>query len=231
MFMVIMIFLIVALIMSAVVHEVAHGYMAYRLGDNTAKDLGRLTLNPIKHLDMFGSIILPLVLVLTKSSFFLAWAKPVPYNPYKLKDYRWGDLKVALAGPGANLILATFFGLLARFLPIAFSDKIYLTNHFLMGQNDQLLTMMSGSFANSLFAMSIVLCILNLALMIFNLVPIPPLDGSKIAIAFMPAKGREVFYRLEAYGLIILIVLIALNFFSFIAPIIFSAFSLLTGLK
>ncbi len=225
-----MIFLIAALIMSAVVHEVAHGWMAYRLGDTTAKDLGRLTLNPIKHLDLFGSIILPLVLILTKASFFLAWAKPVPYNPYRLKDYRFGDLKVALAGPGANLILATIFGLTARFLPLANADKIQLINQFFLGANDQLLAMMSGSFVNSLLVMSVILCILNLALMIFNLVPIPPLDGSKIALALLPESGRQAFYRLEAYGLFILIILIALDFFRFIFPAVLFLFQLLVGL-
>jgi Zn-dependent protease len=228
--MAIMIFLIAALIMSAVVHEVAHGAMAYYLGDTTAKDMGRLTLNPIKHLDLFGSILLPLVLILTKSSFFLAWAKPVPYNPYRLRDYRWGDLKVALAGPGANLIMAAIFGLTARFLPLATNDKIQLAGQFLQGANDQLLALMSGSIMNSLFVMSVILCFLNLVLMIFNLVPIPPLDGSKIAVAFLPPGGRQAFYRLEAYGLFILIILIALNFFSFIAPLVFYVFSLLTGL-
>lgn len=228
--MAITIFIIIALIMSAVAHEVAHGWMAYRLGDSTAKDLGRLTLNPIKHLDLFGSIILPLVLVLTKSPFFLAWAKPVPYNPYALKDYRWGDLKVALAGPGTNLILATFFGLLTRFLPISQPDKIQLINQFMLGEHNQLLAMMSGSLANSIFVMASILCILNAVLMVFNLVPIPPLDGSKIAVTFLPQKGREAFYRLEVYGIFILIILIALNFFSFMFPVVSWIFQTLTGL-
>lgn len=228
--MLITIFVVVALIMSAVVHEVAHGAMAYYLGDTTAKDLGRLTLNPIKHLDLFGSIILPLVLILTKAGFFLAWAKPVPYNPYRLKDYRFGDLKVALAGPGANLIMATFFGLLARFLPLASNVKIGLINMFLMGDNTTLLGAMSGSLVTSVFVLSVIFCILNLALMIFNLVPIPPLDGSKIALTFLPESGRQAFYRLEAYGIIILVVLISLGVFNFIAPLLFYLFQLIIGL-
>jgi Zn-dependent protease len=227
--MLITIFVIVALIMSAVVHEVAHGAMAYRLGDTTAKDLGRLTLNPFKHLDLFGSIILPLVLVLTKAGFFLAWAKPVPYNPYRLKDYRFGDLKVALAGPGANLIMATFFGLLARFLPLGLNAKIGLINLFLMGENAELLGAMSGSLVSSIFVLAVIFCILNLALMIFNLVPIPPLDGSKVALTFLPEGGRQAFYRLESYGIIILVVLIALGVFNFIAPLLFYLFQLIVG--
>jgi Zn-dependent protease len=228
--MLITIFVICALIMSAVVHEVSHGAMAYYLGDTTAKDLGRLTLNPIKHLDLFGSIILPLVLVLTKSPFFLAWAKPVPYNPYRLRDYRFGDLKVALAGPLSNLIIATFFGLFVRFLPLTVNIKISLINMFLMGDNNTLLTAMSGSLVTSTFVLSVIFCILNLALMIFNLVPIPPLDGSKVAIAFLPESGRQAFYRLEAYGMIILIVLISLGVFGFMFPLISWLFQLITGL-
>jgi Zn-dependent protease len=228
--MAITVFLIIALIMSAVVHEVAHGWMAYRLGDSTAKDLGRLTLNPFKHLDLFGSIVLPAVLVLTKASFFLAWAKPVPYNPYRLRDARWGELKVALAGPLSNLILASFFGLTARFLPLAELGKVQIINSFFTGDNEQLLTMMSGSFLGSIFAMSVIFCILNLALMVFNLVPIPPLDGSKIASAFFSDKGREVFYRMEQYSLIILVVLIAMDFFRFITPLVIFLFRTLIGL-
>lgn len=228
--MLITIVIIVALIMSAVVHEVAHGAMAYYLGDTTAKDLGRLTLNPLKHLDWFGSVALPLILVLTKASFFLAWAKPVPYNPYKLKDYRWGDLKVALAGPGSNLIMAVFFGLIVRFMPIMTSVKVELLTQFFSGNNDQLLGLMSGSFNNSVVILAAIMCFLNLALMIFNLVPIPPLDGSKIAIAFLSEKGRQAFYRMESYGLLILLLLIAFDFFSFMFPLVINMFTLITGL-
>ena len=204
--------LIILFLFSVVIHEVSHGAVAYKLGDPTAKHAGRLTLNPLKHLDMFGSVILPLMLVLMAKfaggGIIFGWAKPVPYNPYNLKNQKWGPAMVAAAGPGANLLIALIFGISLRFFPATSSVYIY----------------------NLAYIFSIIVWI-NILLAIFNLVPIPPLDGSKIAIAFMPAKGREVFYRLEAYGLIILIVLIALNFFSFIAPIIFSAFSLLTGLK
>ena len=223
--------LIICLIMSAVVHEVSHGAMAYYLGDSTAKDLGRLTLNPIKHLDLFGSIILPLILLITKANFFLAWAKPVPYNPYNLKDYKYGDLKVALAGPGSNLILAASFGLAARFLPLAYLAKINLTNLFFAGDNAGLLALMSGSFLNSLFVLSVILVMINLALMVFNLVPVPPLDGSKILLTVLPERGRQAFYRLERWGMLILLLLIALDFFSLIVPVILFLFSLLTGLK
>src|SRR5574344_2766133 len=112
------IFYVAILVMSVVIHEVAHGYSAYLLGDNTAKLQGRLTLNPIKHLDPFGSVILPLLLVLTNSGFIIGWAKPVPYNPRNLRNGRKGDFIVSISGIVANLIVAILFGLIIRFLPL-----------------------------------------------------------------------------------------------------------------
>ena len=227
--MLIMIFAIIALIMSAVVHEVAHGWTAYKLGDDTAKMLGRLTLNPIKHLDLFGSVILPLILVISHSPFFLAWAKPVPYNPYRLRDLKYGPLKVALAGPLSNLIMAVGFAILARLLMIPQHTKLELAINFFQGSFDNLLGMMSGSFINSLFVMFVILVTINLALMIFNLIPIPPLDGSKIIYTFLPARAQEAFHRFEVYGIFVLILLIALGVLDFIGPTLVFCFSWLVG--
>jgi len=103
-------FLIAVLVMSVVIHEVAHGYAAYMQGDVTAKYQGRLTLNPIKHIDPLGSVILPGILLLLQTPFLFGWAKPVPYNPYNLSDQRWGELKVAIAGPLSNVAIALVFG-------------------------------------------------------------------------------------------------------------------------
>ncbi len=112
-------FYVIVLIMSIVIHEVAHGYSAYLLGDDTARLSGRLTLNPIRHLDPFGSVILPLLLfITTKGSFLIGWAKPVPYNPANLRNGRRGNMIVAFAGIAANLIIAIIFGLLIRFAPV-----------------------------------------------------------------------------------------------------------------
>src|SRR3989344_5606991 len=111
------IFLIAVLLFSVVLHEVSHGVVANQLGDPTAKNAGRLTLNPIPHLDLLGSIILPLFLILTKVGFVFGWAKPVPVNPFNFRDQKYGSLKVALAGPASNLFLALVFGLALRFLP------------------------------------------------------------------------------------------------------------------
>ena len=112
------IFSIAILVMSVVIHEVAHGYAALWQGDVTAKYAGRLTLNPIKHLDPFGSVILPLLMALLPGNLIFGWAKPVPYNPYNLKNQRWGELIVAAAGPISNVIIALVFGLLIRFSPV-----------------------------------------------------------------------------------------------------------------
>src|SRR3989344_5222539 len=117
------IFWIIALLYSVVIHEVSHGAVAYSLGDPTAKNLGRLTLNPIKHLDMFGSVFLPLISFML-GGFIFGYAKPVPYNPENLRDRKYGPAKVALAGPASNIALAVLFGLTLRFLPDVFSSSL-----------------------------------------------------------------------------------------------------------
>ena len=155
------ILIVVILILSVVIHEVAHGYAALWLGDTTAYYAGRLTLNPIKHLDMFGSVILPILLSFT--GFIFGWAKPVPYNPYNLKNRRWGELLVAVAGPASNIILALIFGLIIRFVNL-----------------DAGLILVAGLIVQ-----------VNIVLAIFNLIPIPPLDGSKILFAILPPGEKE----------------------------------------
>jgi Zn-dependent protease len=177
------VFQVVVLIFSAIIHEYMHGYMALRLGDTTAKDAGRLTLNPFAHLDWFGSFFLPLVMIISNVGFVFGWAKPVPYNPNNLRDKKYGDAKVALAGPLGNLIIAIFFGLCLRFLP----------------------------YYNLTFSglLSIIIYI-NLALMIFNLVPIPPLDGSKILAAFLPQHIKERYLGSERTGMILIILFVML---------------------
>lgn len=169
------IFLIVVLIFSAIFHEYMHGFAALRLGDPTAKNAGRLTFNPIVHLDLFGSILLPLSMVLLGSPFLFAWAKPVPYNPNNLSDKKYGDAKVAAAGPLANLAIAVVLALVLRFMP----------------------------FSAPTFSMLIASIIyINLILMVFNLIPIPPLDGSKIVSAFLPDKIKSRYLSLERFGLL-----------------------------
>ena len=189
----ILIFIIIILLYSVMIHEVAHGEMAYILGDRTAAEMGRLSLNPIKHLDPFGSIILPLILILFSiashgQGIIFGWAKPVPINPNNFTDKKYGELKVALAGPLSNIILAVVFGIILRFLPQADSN-------FLIGLK---------------LILSYIIWI-NLILGLFNLIPIPPLDGSHILFALLPTS-EEVKMFLFQYGWIIILLTI---FFAF----------------
>jgi len=182
-----LLFLVLILLFSVVLHEVSHGYMASLLGDPTARLSGRLTLNPIKHLDPIGSIMLPLALVLLQAKFILGWAKPVPYNPYNLRGGRWGPAYVAAAGPLSNFLIALVFGLIAR-LGSSY-DFFPLTAVTILGA----------------------IVVINLTLGVFNLIPIPPLDGSKILFTLLPFRYHWVEQMITAYWIIA--VLFVLFFF------------------
>ncbi len=225
----IIIFSIAVLIISAVFHEYAHGWMAYKLGDNTAKYAGRLTLNPLYHLDPVGSILLPALLIMSHSPFFIAWAKPVPYNPYNLRDQKYGDFKVALSGPLTNILIAILFGSIARIIGTNLIIKSTLIMAYLGGEYDYLLSLMHNSLLNSIFVMSIIICFINLLLAIFNLIPIPPLDGSKIVSTFLPLKLKTIFYQLEPYGLFLILFFMIFGLFKIIWPIIIFLLFVLVG--
>ncbi|MEA3399149.1 MAG: site-2 protease family protein [Patescibacteria group bacterium] len=199
------IFYIIVLIMSVVIHEFAHGYVAYLLGDNTAKMSGRLTLNPIKHLDLFGSVILPLLLVISKAGFLIGWAKPVPYNPNNLRNQKWGAVWVALAGIGANLALVIIFSIIIRLAPLV------------------------GITAEPFYNITSIIVLLNLVLFFFNIIPIPPLDGSKVLFAFLPPRFNGVQMFLEKYGIFVLLFFI-IFIWNKVSPVIFFLFSFSTGL-
>ncbi len=204
----ILIYEIIVLVFSAVVHEVSHGFMAERLGDPTARLAGRLTLNPLKHLDPFGSVLLPLLMLLSGTGIVFGWAKPVPYNPYQLKDPAKGGALIAAAGPASNLAIAAVFALFFRVLAAATGP-------------------VPGSAAALLLLTGLIVQV-NLMLAIFNLVPIPPLDGSKILIAFLPASAGRAFGSIERYGFLLVLLFIFFGF-SIIAPVIGALFHLLTG--
>jgi len=199
------IFQIIVLLFSVVIHEVSHGLMANSLGDPTAKNLGRLTLNPIKHLDAFGSVILPLFLFFVRSPFIVGYAKPVPYIPENLRDKKYGPAKVAIAGPASNLFLAFLFGITLRFLPDIFISPLV----------PQLLSF---------------IIILNLVLAIFNLFPIPPLDGHWLLMTFLPSRFIRIRRFMYQYSLILLIIFL-LYFFPLIFPIVGWMYKIFTGLS
>ena len=202
---VITIFSLIILLFSVIAHELAHGYVAYSLGDPTAKYEGRLTLNPLKHLDPFGSIILPLLLFIAGSPFLFGWAKPVPINPYNFTDKKYGEIKVSIAGPASNILLAIIFGLFLRFIP----TEIILNNQGIQ------------------IALEYIV-VINLWLAVFNLIPVPPLDGSWILFSFLPDSWQNAKIFLRQYGIVMLVLLIlfASPLWFFIISVLFQ---LITG--
>ena len=193
---------LLALFMAIVPHEVAHGYVAWKLGDPTARRANRLTLNPLAHIDLFGTIILPAMLMYMGSPLF-GWAKPVPFNPWYFRDPRRGIMLVGAAGPITNFAMAILSALLFRLLGPA-----------------------SGLFALFLAY----LCITNIILGVFNLIPIPPLDGSRVVMGLLPEDMVGPYQRLEPFGFIIIIGLLWLGVLDrVISPAAFFLFHLLLG--
>src|SRR5580704_4480513 len=193
----VVLFIVVVLVPAIVLHEVAHGLSAYWLGDTTAKNQGRLTLNPIKHIDPVGSLLVPGALFLahyfglTKSLMLFGWAKPVPVNFRNLRPQRLGMALVAIAGPLTNIALAFIFS--QAYKSPALSNGSHIWEWGVM---------------------------LNLTLAVFNMVPIPPLDGSRVVTSVLPMKLAYYYSRLEPFGIIILIVLLNLGLFRYLYPLI-----------
>lgn len=192
---------IAAFVIAIATHEFAHGWMAYKLGDNTAKNAGRLTLNPLAHLDPVGTVILPLFLIISRSPVIFGWAKPVPINIMNFRRPKEGLLLTGLAGPAANLLLAIIFALILK--SNMFSVNPAMQHFLLMG------------------------VLINLILGIFNLIPIPPLDGSNILIGLLPTGLARIYARIQPYGFIILI---ALLYLGLLDKVIWPIVGLLTAL-
>jgi len=201
-------FVVVIVIFSAIIHEVMHGVAADRLGDPTARYAGRLTLNPLVHLDPFGSVILPLFLALSGSPIFFGWAKPVPYNPYNLRPGRFSEAIVAGAGPASNAVIALLAGLVIRF----------------------------AGFSSEVTSTIFLIVVVNVMLCIFNLIPVPPLDGSKVIAAFLPRSlsigWDKVRYTLERNPIIgmVIVVFIVYGLGSIFSNFIYSIAGLIAGL-
>ncbi len=178
----IILFTLIVLLFSIIIHEISHGCVAYYLGDPTAKYSGRLTFNPLKHLDPFGSVLLPLLLFLVSAGKgpIFGWTKPVPVNPYNFRDQKWGILKVSVAGPLSNFLIAVIFSLAIRFIPL----------------NTSLLTLFS------------IIAFYNFAWGIFNLIPIPPLDGYRILFSLLPERFSKFKNFLQQYSLVFILMFI-----------------------
>ena len=207
------IIIIAALIISIVLHEMAHGYAANWLGDPTARLQGRLSINPIVHLDLLGSIIIPALLFFSNAGFLFGWAKPVPYNPYNLSDQRYGEAKVAAAGPAVNIIIAVIFAILIRL-----ADPLGLNSAFI--------------------GLASFVVYINILLALFNLIPIPPLDGSKILTALLPFSAAQSYRNFvswfERFGLLGTFLFIFIFISIFWAPffrLVISVFEIVTGLS
>ena len=205
---VLFIFQIVVLVFSVIIHEISHGFVAEKFGDSTARRMGRLTLNPLKHIDPFGSIILPLLMALVPGGVVFGWAKPVPVNTTSLKNPERDMAYIAAAGPLSNLTLALVFAILYRVLSFFFLPTPY--------------TMALGDFFS-------LISITNISLAIFNLVPIPPLDGSNVLFALLPRSAHAVRAFLTQYGFFLLLAFIFFGI-EFISPIIFFVYKLFFGL-
>ena len=202
---------LVVLILSVIAHEVAHGYAANTLGDPTARLAGRLTLNPLPHIDLVGSIVIPTLLVFTHSPILFGWAKPVPYNPYNLRSQRWGETLVALAGSATNLVLAVIFGLVVRY-------------GFLLG------------FSETALTLAATITFVNLFLGLFNLIPFPPLDGFTALRSALPwhlASGlSRVENQVRSAGALSLILFLLVFSYIFAEPffsLILRLFTIITG--
>jgi Zn-dependent protease len=203
--------IIIALVLSIVIHEMAHGHAANWLGDPTARLQGRLSPNPLVHIDPIGSVIVPAFLFFSQAGFLFGWAKPVPYNPYNLRNQKWGEAIVAGAGPAVNLFIAVVFALIIR------SADVF-------------------SLSASFLELAEYIVFINVLLAIFNMLPFPPLDGSKILMAVLPFSGQMQYRKLvmfaEQYGIFAMFAFIFIfitffdePFFGFVQQIV----RLLTG--
>lgn len=198
-----------------ILHEISHGYAAFLLGDDTAKRAGRLSINPIRHIDPVGTIILPAtMLILTQGAYFFGWAKPVPINPRAFKNQREGMLLTGAAGPVTNIALAALAGLVVR---VAGGSPVFGASLFGVALADVVLFF----------------CRANLVLAFFNLIPIPPLDGSRVVQYFLPDRMRDAYHSVERYGFFILIGvswLLPGVFGAYLSATVAPLFSVFTGL-
>ena len=193
---------LIILIMSVVIHELSHGYVAELLGDPTPRLQGRLTINPLKHLDLFGSIIVPIIT--SMAGFTFGWAKPIQWNPYNVKNKRWGELMIAIAGPLSNILIALIFGAIIRIFGISLPESFIQISFYVIA--------------------------INIVLAVFNLIPIPPLDGSKVLFSLLPQKFVAIRISLERYSIFFFLILVFF-LWRFVEPVIPWIFKAITGVS
>jgi Zn-dependent protease len=201
------------LLFALCVHEASHAAMANRCGDPSARLLGRMTLDPMKHIDPLGTVILPILMMVMPGGMLFGWAKPVPFNPVNLKNIRRDPVLIALAGPGSNLIMAICCAFVMRILVLVGGIEPLIA----------LLDYASYPEAPMLFVFwKIVyqMLIINLVLMIFNMIPVPPLDGHHVLSYFLPPSGQEMMQRIGPFGLLIVIMFVAQPVFSVVLPVL-----------
>ena len=191
---------VLCFIPAVVFHEVAHGFAAYKLGDPTAKNQGRLTVNPLKHIDPFGTVIMPLMLMAVNLPVF-GYAKPVPYNPFYFKDKRKGDLVVGLAGPAANLVMALVGALVYHGIIVVLKALPQTTTASILGNEIGY---------NIIFLLLPLFVYINLIFMFFNLIPIPPLDGSSVLAVLLPPQYMPQYYKVQQWALPIFMIVVIL---------------------
>lgn len=196
----------VPFLLAIIVHELAHGLVAKRLGDRTAEMLGRLTLNPVKHFDPIGTLLVPIALLVSSSPFLFGWAKPVPVNTRNLKNRSKSMTLVAVAGPISNLVMAIGWGLL---LSLVINTQIF------------------GSFQRGFYNMATFGVVFNVLLAVFNMLPLPPLDGGRVAVGLLPAKMSYQLSRLEPYGMFIIVLLL---FTGILLPLVNPLIQTISGL-
>lgn len=190
---------LIAVFTAIVLHEFSHGYIAFRLGDPTAKMQGRLTLNPLAHIDPIGTILVPIVLVILRSPFLFGWAKPVPINPNYFRNPYKGMFYVAIAGPLMNIALALGASAIGRLAILITPLSLLYGRGF------------SAYFVQTIFYLLGFFVIINIILAVFNMLPVPPLDGSRVLTYFLPPEGKRVMMQLERYGFLIVLALLYLG--------------------
>jgi Zn-dependent protease len=190
------------LLLSVIIHEIAHGWMALRLGDPTAKMMGRLTLNPIPHIDLIGSIIIPLFSLFAAGSVFIAWAKPVPVNPGNFAHYRRDDLLVSVAGPVSNILMALLCSIVVILL--AWANRSVDSSSAPLAA--EVILFLIRMFYGGIY--------LNIVLAVFNLIPVPPLDGSHVLASLLPGKAAAAYARVGFAGIFLILILMRVPAFS-----------------